>query len=308
MAQALQFLGMDDGHILSTHWICSCGFHNRQSNSVCGGSGPLGCKASRNAVGAPCESLEADGTSETDDIPTRCEGTLRLLTYNVWFSSSEQELRMTGIARILESVDADVIALQEVTIPILKLLTSFISREWQVFKQEPTHVEDLHFFEVNYFTCLLVRRSLPVIKAACFRFSITAMARGLQFVVLSLGPECADFAAKDGRCKVIIATSHLESPVASRSGQDTRFHQLREGYGSGANSVWEFVCCLVSIDDLQFNTLPFPPDQRFEFSNSSREGHDLMTFAMAVQEELLGHFGIVVIDRMNREALTFRAP
>ncbi|CAK9045343.1 Zeaxanthin epoxidase [Durusdinium trenchii] len=215
-----------------TGWTCACGFRNREVNSACGGSGPLGCKASR-----PGSRPGLLGDTDTDgdpmrlnEVPARCAKTLRILTYNVWFSPIDREIRMAALAAILESVDADVIALQEVTSTILELLMGHLSSEWQVFKQEPAHVEDLYFFEANYFTCLLVKRTLQVEEAACFRFSITAMARGLQLVVFSMKIEDEGMQTPERSYhKIIVATSHLESAVASRSGQDTRAHQLSEG-------------------------------------------------------------------------------
>ena len=209
-------------------WICTCGFRNRAQNAVCGGTGPLGCNANR----TPMASQAGAQAYDIEEIPSRCPGTLRLVTYNVCFHPAALEIRLQAIAQILESVDADVVALQEMTDQILEILSLHISKEWQVFKQSPSHVEDLFVYETSYFTCLLVQQHFEVVDVFSLRFSITAMARGLQYVILKWAGECRG-KGQDGNAsehrKVVVATSHLESPLGVRSGQETREHQLEEG-------------------------------------------------------------------------------
>ena len=43
----------------TTTWTCECGFRNRDSNSVCGGAGKLGCKKPRPREGGLAEDLSA---------------------------------------------------------------------------------------------------------------------------------------------------------------------------------------------------------------------------------------------------------
>ena len=213
---------------MSAAWSCTCGFQNRAQNAVCGGTGPLGCKAER-FKSQPAKEVKW-AAYEIEETPTRCSGSLRLVTYNVNFHPAELDIRLQTIGHIFDSVDADIVALQEVTDKILQVLSSHISKEWQIFKQSPACVEDLFVYETNYFTCLLVKAHLHVLQNFSLRFSVTAMARGLQYVVLTLSGEGG---GRGDTAKVVVATSHLESPVASRSGHETREHQLQEGEGQG---------------------------------------------------------------------------
>lgn len=208
-----------------------------------GGMGPLGCKKDRTTPSAAHDGAESAAAYETETLPPRCSGTLRLVTYNVCFHPSDLDIRLKAIAQILESVDADVVALQEMTDRILDILALHISKEWHVFKQSPSHVEDLFVYETGYFTCLLVKKCVQVVDTFSLRFSITAMARSLQYAVLRL-PTRLVIESDDGDQgkathfkKVVVATSHLESAVASRSGQETREHQLQEGGWRGNDKV-----------------------------------------------------------------------
>lgn len=170
-----------------------------------------------------------------EGTPPRRGGTLRLITLNVCFHPADLEIRMQAIAEILESADSDIVALQEMTDNIVDILASHISQEWQIFKQSAMNVEDLFVYETNYCTCLLVKKSLRVVESSSLRFSITAMGRGLQYVVLTFpdaDPEGHGGPGSNAR-QLVVATSHLESPVPSRSGQETREHQLREGAFQG---------------------------------------------------------------------------
>ena len=144
-------------------WQCACGFSNRPTNSVCGGTGPLGCKALRSPVVADVDDVEKDG-----DLPPRRPGTLRLATYNIQFGKNLQQARMPAIAQTLMRTDADIIALQEVTDALLPLLMRYLGADlWQVLPQMPSHPEDMFVFESNYFTALLVRKPLRVFGVGC---------------------------------------------------------------------------------------------------------------------------------------------
>ena len=223
---------------MSAAWSCTCGFQNRLQNAVCGGTGPLGCKAER-FRSQPAKEVKWAGY-EIEETPTRCCGSLRLVTYNVNFHPADLDVRLQTIAHIFDSVDADIVALQEVTDKILQILSSHISKKWQIFKQSPACVEDLFVYESNYFTCLLVKAHLHVQQSFSHRFSVMAMAGRLQYVVLTL-PEGG---GRRDTTKVVVATSHLESPVASRSGHETREHQMQEGAGQG--NVLRFLRWMVS--------------------------------------------------------------
>ncbi|CAE7210352.1 ABA2 [Symbiodinium sp. KB8] len=156
-------------------WQCVCGFSNRPTNSVCGGTGPLGCKAPRSPVGAD---VNVDDVEKDGDLPPRRPGTLRLATYNIHFGKNLQQARMHAIAQALMLTDPDIIALQEVTDALLPLLMRHLGADcWQVLPQMPSNPEDMFVFESNHFTALLVRKPLRVFGTGCVRFERTAMAR-----------------------------------------------------------------------------------------------------------------------------------
>ena len=104
---------------MAAAWSCTCGFQNRPQNAVCGGTGPLGCKAER-FRSQPAKEVEWAGY-EIEETPTRCCGSLRLVTYNVNFHPADLDIRLQTIAHIFDSVDADIVALQEVTDKILQI-------------------------------------------------------------------------------------------------------------------------------------------------------------------------------------------
>lgn len=210
--------GRQDEFVVSRTWLCtSCGFSNRPSNTVCGGTGPMGCKASRQLPAEPprigLARIEGSAVLEsgTDQvIPARELGTIRVVTYNVWFSDVRANERMSAIAEILHKCDPDVIALQELTEPFLEmLLDKFDFVMWQVLLQAPRDW---------YFTALMVRPGVTVVSKCCTSFDMTNMARGLQQVVVEipdLGP-------------VFLATSHLESPQPGAAATQTRQQQFQE--------------------------------------------------------------------------------
>ena len=72
-----------------------------------------------------------------------------------------------------------------------------------------------------------MKAHLHVQQSFSHRFSVMAMAGRLQYVVLPL-PEGG---GRRDTTMVVLATSHLESPVATRSGHETREHQMQEGAG-----------------------------------------------------------------------------
>ena len=153
----------------SKPWLCACGFSNRPINHVCGGTGPLGCKAHRphfSSVETPEDQI--DNIEQDGELPPERPGTLRLVTYNIHFGKHRQQVRMQAIAGILTLANADIVALQEVTDALLPLLMSYLEADlWQVFTQMPTHPEDMFVFEANYYTVLLIKKHLHVTSHRC---------------------------------------------------------------------------------------------------------------------------------------------
>ena len=148
----------------SMPWLCICGFSNRSTNSVCGGTGPLGCKGPRSSLAA----IAPDDIVGEIDLPPQQPGTLRLASYNVHFGKNWQQARMQAIAQLLTRADVDVVALQEVTDALLSMMLDHLEADqWQMLPQFSSHAEDLFLFESNYYTVLLIKKHMQVVAHGC---------------------------------------------------------------------------------------------------------------------------------------------
>lgn len=176
----------------------------------------MGCKAARQSslqhehLVLPAESMpDSIGVS---NIPEREPGVLRLVTYNLWFKEAGLAERMSAVVEILRSCDPDIVALQEVTEPVLGVLMgSFDVGLWEVLLQTPREW---------YFTALLVRSSIGIRSESCAQFDVTNMARGLQQAVVDV----PDFGS------LCVATSHLESPQPGVAATVTRHQQRQQAF------------------------------------------------------------------------------
>jgi tyrosyl-DNA phosphodiesterase 2 len=141
---------------------------------------------------------------------------LRLLTYNVWFESTETpiEKRMEGIGAVVQAEKPDVWAFQECTPQIEHLLSR--APWWRQYDVSEAPEES------SYFTLMGVRRGS---SSACFvrtSFGNSRQGRDLLRVELDLG----------FGCKLLAGTSHLESFTGKRStGSGERVEQLRLALG-----------------------------------------------------------------------------
>jgi len=125
------------------------------------------------------------------------EGVLRFVTWNVWFDPLEQRARMGALGRILEEVQPHVVALQEVTPEIYRLLQPRLGAEY-----EEGFGRGMAAMGRSYFCALFVRRDLKPEGWKAGPFGGSQMGRELQTCVAQFG----------GR-KLVFATSHLESPL-----------------------------------------------------------------------------------------------
>lgn len=188
-------------------------------NAVCGGTGRMGCNASRSLSAAPqhvavtCADADdsLDRKPESLEIPRRRPGQLRLLTYNVWFKADAvASQRMSAIADIIKKCDPDVVACQELTAALLDMLLERLgSDDWQVLVQTPREW---------YFTALLCRSEITMRSSTCIPFRATRMARAFQQVELDM-PAFG---------QVLVATSHLESPQPGTPAKETRQQQFQD--------------------------------------------------------------------------------
>jgi len=138
---------------------------------------------------------------------------LRFLTYNVWFEDVHQRTRITALASLIDSLQPDVIALQEVTPALLSLLQR--SGAFQQYWLSP------HPTSAPYFTLLLSKRP-PV---AMYRIPfISQMGRDLTAMVLDVRGD--DVGGRPGEVRrLVVSTSHLESLWQSK---ERRAQQLKQ--------------------------------------------------------------------------------
>lgn len=146
-----------------------------------------------------------------EKIPLREPGTVRVVTFNIWFDHRTEPLRrMRALARIVASCDADVVALQELTerAEMMETLRAELGPGWIWHMQaEPRNW---------YFTALLVRSELETLGSWTAPFGVhSSMGRALQGVLVR--PPAGG--------RLIVATSHLESN--SQNG-GVRQRQLQE--------------------------------------------------------------------------------
>ncbi|WIA14063.1 hypothetical protein OEZ85_002615 [Tetradesmus obliquus] len=155
-------------------------------------SPPARPAAAKPAAGSSAAAASAGAGSSSISIS--------LLTYNVWFKEEVAVLeRMTGLGDIIRRAGLPTfICLQEVTPLILEILCNM--EWWQQYVPSP------HPRDMAYFTLLLVKRSAdPSLGQAAFshrEFGNSVMGRGLRSVSASIGGQ-----------QVLVATSHLESPI-----------------------------------------------------------------------------------------------
>lgn len=117
---------------------------------------------------------------------------LRLVTYNVWFSTLQMEHRFRCILDILKSLDADIICLQEV-LPSFIALT--IAQPWV---QKDYFVSDVSGQTLDGYGVIILSR-IPIYNLSMWTLP-TRMGRALLVAEYNLNGE-----------KVSIGTVHLES-------------------------------------------------------------------------------------------------
>ena len=138
---------------------------------------------------------------------------LSFLTYNVWFDEVHQRTRMTALASLITSLQPDIIALQEVTPPLLSLLQRSAALQQHWVSPHPSNAP--------YFTLLLSKRQ-PI---AMYRIPfISQMGRDLTALVIDVMAENVDEGQGQVR-RLIVSTSHLESLWQSK---ERRAQQLKQ--------------------------------------------------------------------------------
>ncbi|RZC65680.1 hypothetical protein C5167_009367, partial [Papaver somniferum] len=154
-------------------------------------------------VGESCSSKSSrkEGTfSGTTEEKKEIElHTLKVLSYNVWFNEDlELHKRMKALGDLIQLHTPDVICLQEVTPTIYQIFQQ--SSWWKVYHCSVSY----EMVNKPYF-CMQLSK-LPVKSFSCKPFSNSIMGRELCSTEIEVGGGCG------GSKKLVIATSHLESP------------------------------------------------------------------------------------------------
>jgi len=157
--------------------------------------------------------------------------TIKLLTYNVWFSEEYISERAQGIFRILHESDADIIALQEVTFHFLQLI---LMQDWI---RKEFFISDIKGDTFSSYGVVLLFR-IPAKRLTLYQLP-SNMERQLLI---------AEFTINDQPFKV--ATVHLES---MRNSADVRAEQLNSIFPllSNNNSVLmgDFNFCSSNVNE-----------------------------------------------------------
>lgn len=103
---------------------------------------------------------------------------LKLITWNVWFSDKFQVDRIKAIIQEIHSNSPDVACLQEITMPILDLISKFVD------KSKYTLWFDA--YSVNpYGQIFIVRKNIPVTAFGSHAFPDTRMNRRIYYLTLA---------------------------------------------------------------------------------------------------------------------------
>eukprot|EP00927_Polykrikos_kofoidii_P038634 TRINITY_DN33048_c0_g1_i2.p1 TRINITY_DN33048_c0_g1~~TRINITY_DN33048_c0_g1_i2.p1 ORF type:complete len:472 (-),score=66.23 TRINITY_DN33048_c0_g1_i2:50-1465(-) len=139
----------------------------------------------------------ASTDEENVDLLARC--TVRVVTYNVWFSEYRQRQRATALFKLLHHENADIICLQEVTLAFLLWLRE---EKWvrEGYILSDAVGTTLRGKKLAYGVIMLIRQSVAVRSLYLFALP-TQMNRSALVAVFPLG----------GGQELRVATVHLES-------------------------------------------------------------------------------------------------
>ncbi|KAJ1294772.1 hypothetical protein BS78_01G172300 [Paspalum vaginatum] len=142
---------------------------------------------------------------------SQLDKTVKIMTYNVWFREDLELIRrMNAIGDLIQHHSPDLICFQEVTPDIYLHFKK--SDWWQAYKCSLSHEMAM---ERPYY-CMQMSR-LPVKSFDCKPFSNSMMGRELCTADVTVG----------GLIKLVLATSHLESPCPGPPTWDQMFSKER---------------------------------------------------------------------------------
>lgn len=155
--------------------------------------------------------------SDAIDLTSEPPSKLNFLTFNVWFMEHiEIEKRMREITDIIIQNDVHFVAFQECTPLILQILNSNLPT-YQFISQSKRDVTGSDYFTAIAFPKSSPTASITHINSNYEPFENSKMGRGLQFIEFKVA-----FQTKP----IIVATSHLESPLQNDKGIEKRTKQL----------------------------------------------------------------------------------
>eukprot|EP00039_Didymoeca_costata_P015568 m.267873 g.267873 ORF g.267873 m.267873 type:complete len:296 (-) comp16251_c0_seq5:301-1188(-) len=157
--------------------------------------------------------LKKDEKRQSEDVLE-----LKVMTYNVWFDSSNRERRFHEILTMLDAENVHVACLQEMCAQTVQLVKeSSIVRE-KYFITNPDKV----LCENWYGTITLVKNGLPVSTVATYNSYHSRLGRGLTTIALMPGMKIGEKVLSG---PLAIGNTHLESPVNGVTARD-RSEQL----------------------------------------------------------------------------------
>ncbi|EMS64566.1 hypothetical protein TRIUR3_08869 [Triticum urartu] len=164
------------------------------------------CSRKIGRLTSPAIVHEGGGSNERDEPTAKKvnsethldKKTIKVMTYNVWFREDlELTKRMYALGNLIQHHNPDLICFQEVTPNIYMLLQK--SGWWQEYK---CSLSARMAMQRQYY-CMQMSK-LPVNSFECIPFSNSVMERELCVADINIG----------GATKLVLATSHLESPCA----------------------------------------------------------------------------------------------
>ena len=159
---------------------------------------------------------------------------LRILHYNIWFGKFKMVERMKGIAKIIDELKPNIIALNEVTkenLAMLKTEDGFLKRYKvvpadDIYKTMPADLPKIHLHTT------VVLTDLPVVSWKAFRFEKSKEGRRLviaKFRIPIYEKMTTSNKAKGRNASFVAAVSHLEWQRASTM---LREEQLKKSVSS----------------------------------------------------------------------------
>nr|GMD11380.1 tyrosyl-DNA phosphodiesterase 2 isoform X2 [Ipomoea batatas] len=202
---------------------------------------------------------------------------LKILTYNVWFREDlEMHKRMEAIGDLIELHSPDIICFQEVIPEIYDIFQR--SRWWKVYRCSVS--SDMEFTG-GYFCMQLTKLSVKSFSSKPFDNSI--MGRKLCSAEIEV--------AKDLR--LVVATSHLESPCPAPPKWDQMFSKERVDQAKAAIKVLEQNPNIIFCGDMNWDDKldgPFPlPEGWIDVWTELRPGEIGYTYDTKTNKMLTGN-------------------